>query len=209
MRIREPVNGFTHLAGALLGVVGLVWLLVMTQGRPERFISAAIYGLSLVLLYAASAAYHMVDTSRRVTRILRRVDHAAIYVLIAGTYTPFVALALNGLWQWGWLALVWGIALAGVIIKLFFFRDRNLVSNATYIGYGWLGALFMEQTAHILPRVSVELLASGGVAYTVGALLSAWKKPNLHRHFGAHELWHVMVLCGSAFHFAAVSAFIR
>jgi hemolysin III len=208
-RFREPVNGFTHLIGVPLGFAGLLWLISLTHEQPDKMLSMIVYGVSIMLLYAASAMFHLVKGSDQLVLILRRIDHAAIYVLIAGTYTPLVYNILSGTWRWGVLGVIWGLALIGIVYKLLFLRgNRNHISLVTYILMGWIGILVIP---HALPliegRVLVFILA-GGLAYTIGAVIFALGRPNFHIYFGHHEIWHLFVLAGTTFHFAAVLACI-
>src|SRR3954466_7497456 len=129
-RFREPVNGFTHLAGALLAVIGTIWLIAATWQDLAKMIAVAVYGISLIILYSASAMLHLSHGSEQRILQLERFDHAAIYLLIAGTYTPFCYALLTGAWRVGMLVLLWGLALAGVIYKLFIFKQSTRLSTA-------------------------------------------------------------------------------
>lgn len=202
---REPVNGFTHLAGAVLAAAGLIWLVMLNRGEPARLLAVSIYGLSMIALYTASAVLHLTRGSERILFWLRRFDHAAIYLLIAGTYTPILYMVLAGPWRWGTLALVWGMAVTGMVYKLLFLRRDGWPSLLFYIVMGWSGVFALPQAVGILPGSAAVLIALGGGVYLVGALIFGLKRPNLHRHFGHHELWHVCVLGGSAFHYAAIA----
>ncbi len=201
---REPVNGFSHLAGAVLGLVGLVWLIHAVQGDVPKLISVTIYGLSLVLLYSSSAALHLIYASPRWHLWLRRFDHAAIYLLIAGTYTPIVYNVLSGTWRWGVLGIVWALAVFGVIWKLFFLRKDGILSVLFYVGMGWVGIITVPVALNLMSPLVIALILGGGIAYSVGAVVFARQRPNLHPHFGHHELWHMFCLLGSVLHFAAI-----
>ena len=208
-RFREPMNGFTHLIGVPLGIIGLIWLVSETRDYPEKMISMVIYGVSIILLYAASTTFHLVKGSERTVLRLRRIDHAAIYIMIAGTYTPIVYNVLSGNWRWGILGLVWALAVTGVVYKLLFLHgDRNHLSTLLYVGMGWMGILIFPLALPQMQSGALWLILIGGVVYTIGAVVFTLQKPNLHRHFGHHELWHLFVLAGSALHFAAVLRYI-
>ena len=202
---REPVNGFTHLAGALLGALGLIVLVALTADDPARMTSMIVYGISLILLYSASSAYHLTKGSQSLQDWLRSLDHAAIYLLIAGTYTPFCYNILSGGWRWGMLGLVWALALVGIIYKIALRRhSHSQVSTALYVGMGWLALLILPRIIETLAPGALALLVAGGLVYTFGAVIYALRRPNFHRHFGHHELWHLFVLGGSALHYLAV-----
>jgi len=201
---REPVNGITHALGAVLGLLGWAWMVYLTRANLPYMLAVCVFGGSMVILYSASTAMHLYNGSERVLHGLRQFDHAAIYILIAGTYTPFLVILLAGAWQWGMLALVWGLALLGVLSKTLFFHDGHL-STLGYVVMGLFPALLAVghvQTAW--GAASLWFLAGGGVLYLSGALVFALQKPNLHRYFGHHELWHVFVLGGNSLHFMSV-----
>ncbi|GAB4574432.1 MAG: hemolysin III family protein [Anaerolineae bacterium] len=206
-RFREPVNGFTHLTGAVLGGIGLIVLIVLTYDDPTKLIPGLIYGISVILLYAASTTYHLVKSTQSMQDWLRSLDHAAIYLLIAGTYTPFCFNLLTGNWRWGMLGAIWALALVGIVYKIVFRRRQHRwPSTALYVGMGWLAVLALPQIIHTLAPTVLALIVAGGLAYTLGAVVYALRRPNFHRHFGHHELWHLFVLAGSALHYIAVVA---
>jgi hemolysin III len=209
-RFREPVNGFTHFIGVILGFVALIWLMIETrEDRPDKMISLLIYGVSIVLLYTASTVFHLAKGTRRRVLLLRRIDHAAIYIMIAGTYTPLVYNVLPELWRWSILGIVWTMAVVGIIYKLLFLRgQRNVVSTLMFIGMGWMGLITLPQALLLLDMQAVWLIIIGGLVYTTGAVIFTVERPNLHRHFGHHALWHVFVLAGSMLHFAAVAGYV-
>src|SRR5215217_5795264 len=187
MRLREPVNGLTHLAGVLLACMGLLVLLARatSAGRIDQIVAFGIFGLSLVALYSASTLYHLLALSPAGIARLRRVDHMMIFVLIAGTYTPFCLLALEGAWRVGLLSMIWSLAVCGILLKLF-----------------WIAApaLFLA-----VPTGGIAWVLGGGLLYTAGALIYGLKRPNLvPGMFGFHELWHLFVVAGSACHLWAV-----
>ena len=206
---REPVNGFTHLAGAILGALGLIALVALTADDPAKMVSMIVYGVSLILLYSASSAYHLTKGSQSLQDWLRSLDHAAIYLLIAGTYTPFCYNILSGGWRWGMLGLVWALALVGIIYKIALRRhSHSQVSTALYVGMGWLALLILPRIIETLAPGALALLVAGGLVYTFGAVIYALRRPNFHRHFGHHELWHLFVLGGSALHYLAVLLYV-
>jgi hemolysin III len=209
-RLREPVSGLTHLAGGVLAVAGLVVLLATSAGEGVAVrASLGVYGLSLVVLYFASALYHLLPLSPTGTARLRRLDHAAIFSLIAGTYTPICLIALDGLWRWGLLALVWVLALCGASIELLRTSARRWLTVALYLGLGWIAVLAAPALLGALPPGAILWLLAGGVTYSLGAVVYALKRPDPYPGiFGFHEIWHLFVLAGSACHFWAVSRYV-
>jgi hemolysin III len=202
MRIREPFNGASHLIGLLLGGAGTVMLLRMAQGR-EQLVALSVYGATLILLYGASTLYHTLSLTERQLRALRRLDHIAIYFLIAGTYTPIALITLDSRLGWTLLATVWLIALAGVPFKLFYLDAPVWLSTGTYLLMGYLAMLAVIPLARAVHLGGLMWLLSGGIAYTVGAVIYSRRRPDpFPGVFGHHEIWHVLVLIGSACHFA-------
>ncbi len=203
--LREPVNSLTHLLGMLLSVVGLVTLLVLSRGEPWRTVSFAVYGASLVTLYTASTLLHALKVGPGLERKLRIFDHAAIFGLIAGTYTPITLVALQpeyATWGWALFGVAWGLALLGVVFKIFWIAAPRLLSTGLYLLMGWLSVVAAVPIVKALPTGGLVWLAVGGLFYSVGAVVYALKKPDFYpRVFGYHELWHLFVLAGSFCHF--------
>lgn len=211
LRLREPFSGLSHLAGGVLAAAGLAALLAAAAaaGSVERGIAFGIYGASLVGLYAASALYHLLPVSEAATARLRKLDHAMIFVLIAGTYTPVCLLALSGLWRWGLLGTVWALALGGVLLKLRRVGVRPWLTVALYLGMGWLSVAALPVLLRALPAGALIWLAAGGLVYSAGAVVYATKRPDLlPGRFGYHELWHLFVIAGSACHFWALARYV-
>ncbi len=205
-RFREPFNGLSHLAGALLSAAGLAVLIILTRDDPPKMITMIVYGVSLILLYSASTVLHLVRASERTLARLNHLDHAMIYILIAGTYTPFCYNLLEDPLRRGMLIAIWGLAAIGVVEKLAFFRGSGTL---LYIAMGWLGVIALPQMVRALPLAALGLLAGGGVLYTSGALFYVLDDPEERRRwFGYHELWHLFVLVGSASHYAAIAFYI-
>lgn len=203
--LHEPVSGLTHLAGAIVALIGQIILLVMGWPGVEKIIATLVYGLSLVGLFSASALYHLVNAGPKVTAALRKLDHAAIYLLIAGSYTPFCLLAFEGFFRWGMLAIVWTFALVGIIVKLFYMGSPRWVSAAIYLLMGWLCLLAAGEMFTALSAFSLAWMIAGGVIYTLGAVVYAAKLFDFAPgKFGFHEVWHIFVLLGAAAHFLAV-----
>lgn len=204
-KLREPVNSLTHWGGAVLAVIGLVALLIVGWSTPAKVISLAIYGGSLIFLFSASATYHMVQAKDKALEIFRKVDHAAIYVLIAGTYTPFCINAFTGFWKWGMLGIIWSLAVIGIAVKIFYIRAPRWLNAGIYIVMGWLSLATAGQMLAHLPAWVLTWLIVGGVTYTLGTVVYMTRifnfKPGV---FGFHEVWHIFVLLAALFHYIAV-----
>ncbi len=199
-REEEIANAVTHGLGALLSISGLVVLLVLSAADPDPFrtVSAVVYSASLCLLFLISTLYHS-PLPPRMKKLLQILDHCAIYLLIAGTYTPFLLISLKGVWRYTLLAIVWGLALSGIVFKALF-RDRfEKLSLLTYIAMGWLVVVVIEEMIAKVPATALVLVVVGGVVYTLGTIPYA-----LERIPYNHAIWHLFVLGGSVFHYLAV-----
>ena len=207
-RLREPISGLTHLVGAVLSTVGLVVLVAaaVRRGTVWHVTSYAIFGTSLVLLYTASSLYHLLRVSPRGVLMLRRLDHMMIYVLIAGTYTPFCLVALRGAGGWLLLGTVWALAAAGIVLKTVWMNAPSWLSVLTYVGMGWLSVTVLGPLARTAPPATLWLLICGGVFYMTGIVFYAECWPRLFGgRLSCHDVWHLFVIAGSASHFAAVA----
>ncbi len=204
-KLREPVNSLTHWGGALLALIGLVALLIVGWSTPAKVISLVIYGVSLICMFSASATYHMVQVKDKALEIFRKVDHSAIYFLIAGTYTPFCVNAFDGFWKWGMLTIIWSLAIIGIVVKIFVIRAPRWLNAGIYLIMGWLSVAAAGQMLTTLPSWVLTWMIIGGVTYTLGAIVYITKifnfKPGV---FGFHEVWHIFVLLAAAAHFVAV-----
>lgn len=201
-RLREPVNGLTHLFGAALAVVGLV-ALVIDAGDELRTTAFAVYGASLVLLYLASSAYHLLPLAPPGVARLRRIDHLMVFVLIAGTYTPVALLALPGAWGWSLFGLTWGFAVLGFVAAYAWLDAPRWVTTGLSLGAGWVGVIALVPLGRALPALGTAWLLAGGVFYSAGAVIYARKRPDpWPGRFGFHEIWHLFVMAGSACHYA-------
>jgi hemolysin III len=209
LRLREPFCGLSHLAGAGLSVLGLVALLTISYGKPWHLVACAIYGASLILLYSASTLYHSLCVEARRVARLRSLDQAAIYGLIAGTYTPICLVALRGAWGWFLLGTVWVLALTGAALRLTW---RGFPEWLSYVLYFTMGGLFLvafNPVFQALSATGIAWLLSGGLLYTVGAAVLVLDRPRLRPGvFGSHDLWHLFVLGGSGCHFVVIRCFV-
>jgi hemolysin III len=208
-KMREPVSGLTHLGGAVASAGGLVALLVLGWQGIEKIVSVLVYGLSLVGLFAASATYHLASVRPRVQELLRKVDHSAIYLLIAGTYTPFCINAFTGFWRWGLLSIIWSLAAVGILVKVFTINAPRWLSAGLYVLMGWLCIAAIGEMLAVLPAFVLGWMLAGGVIYTLGAVVYITRVMNFWPgRFGYHEVWHIFVLLGAAAHFVAVMGVI-
>jgi hemolysin III len=197
------------MLGVVLSIAGLVALVVQSHGHSLRVIGFSIYGVSLILLYSASALYHGLELSPRGEDLLRRFDHIAIFLLIAGSYTPVCLVTLHGGWGWSLCALVWSVAFGGTLLKLFFEHLPPWLMAAIYVGMGCLAFIAIGPLAHVLPAGGLVWLFGGGVAYIVGAVIYAIERPDpFPQVFGHHEIFHIFVLAGSALHFVFMSQYV-
>ncbi len=212
---REPVNGLTHLLGAVLSVVGLVVLLLMAidNGSTRQIVAFSIFGASLVSMYCASAFYHSLKVSPRAVAHFRRVDHMMIYILIAGTYTPICLVLLRGrigLWL---LVAVWSLAALGTFQTVVWMHAPRWLATALYIGMGWIAVFLVRPLLAAAPSGFLLWLLAGGIIYTLGAVVYAtrWPTPTTgvtSRLFGSHEIWHLCVMGGSFAHYWAILAYV-
>lgn len=211
--IREPGSAITHFIGMMLAVFAAVPLLVKAgvSSGGEHFIAMAIFMASMILLYGASATYHSVNLTGRYLRVFRKLDHMMIFVLIAGSYTPVCLIVLGGKTGYTLLALVWGIALAGMLVKAFWITCPKWFSSATYIAMGWVCVLVFGRLFDTLSTAAFLWLLAGGIVYTVGGVIYALKLPlfnSRHREFGSHEVFHLFVMAGSLCHFIFMYCYV-
>jgi hemolysin III len=208
-RIKEPFCGLSHWAGVVLSVAALVILLFCAQGRPWHTLSFAIYGASLIILYTASALYHSLHVGEKVLCSLQRLDHSAIFLLIAGTYTPVCLVALRGAWGWGLLAAIYTLALAGIAMSLFWRRAPHWLRVGLCIVMGWLALIALEPLRQVFPPAALGWLIAGGLVYSIGTVFYALDSRRLWPwRLTGHDIWHLFVLGGSACHFIVVFRYV-
>lgn len=206
--IKDPVSCLTHFAGFLLSIWGFYLLMTVGSG-PVEIIAFATFGTTMMMMYCASTVYHLFKLSERGTNLLRKADHIMIYLFIAGSFTPFVLLLMNGALKWTTISVIWGIALLGVIFKLVWLNAPRWVSVTFYLGMGWLGLVVLPYTIAELPGPAAWWVIGGGLFYTVGAVVYGLQKPNpFPNWFGFHEIWHIFVMGGSFCHFWSVYHFL-
>jgi hemolysin III len=200
----EIANGITHGLGAVLSIAGLAVLATLASrfGDVWHIVSCSIFGTTLVLLYTASTLYHSIRFSRAKT-VLRIVDHSAVFLLIAGTYTPFTLVNLRGPWGWSLFGLIWGLALLGIVFKVSLLRRWVLASVGLYVGMGWAIVVAIKPLLAAVAPEGLVLLLLGGLAYTIGVGFYVWHRLPYH-----HAVWHGFVLAGSTFHFFAILFYV-
>jgi hemolysin III len=200
----ERLNGYTHLAGSVLAVAGAITLIDLASHRadPMRLVSFSVYGVTLCLLFLASTLYH--STRGRAKAVLQKCDHCAIYLMIAGTYTPIALVSLNGEWGWTLFGAVWSLAVVGILQELWIAKGLRLTSMAIYLIMGWLALLALTPLIEALTWNGFAWLLGGGVIYTIGIVFYLFDER--FRHW--HGIWHVCVLAGSAAHYTAMVLFV-
>jgi len=200
----ERFNGLTHLSGAFLALGGAVVLIVIgaLKGDPWRIVSFSIYGATLFFLYLSSTLYH--STRGHAKDVFRKLDHAAIYLLIAGTYTPFTLVTLNGPWGWSLFGVVWGLALLGIAQEIWFAKGARNLSLAIYLLMGWVALVAVVPLVRALSWPGFALMLAGGAVYTIGIVFYLFDER--FRHF--HGIWHLFVLAGSALHYVAILLYV-
>ncbi|NCB92704.1 MAG: hemolysin III family protein [Clostridia bacterium] len=208
-KLKDPGSAITHFIGMVLALLGAAPLLLKAAREPDNLhlIALSIFILSMVLLYMASTMYHSLDVNEKVNRRLRKIDHMMIFILIAGSYTPICLLVLNGNSGKLLCALVWTVAIIGILIKAFWITCPKWFSSVLYIGMGWLCVLAFSQLFHAMSRSAFGWLLAGGIIYTIGGVIYALKVPlfdSKHKNFGSHEIFHLFVMGGSACHFVTM-----
>lgn len=202
--LEEILNSVTHGIGALISLSGLVLLIVFSAmyGNSYHVISCTIFGTALVLLYTASTLYHSFQKPK-LKHLFKIFDHSCIYILIAGTYTPFLLVTIKGTLGWSLFILLWSLTVIGVLFKIFFVYRFKIISTVAYILMGWIIIFAIKPLFQSLPDGGLALLISGGLAYTFGTIFYAWNRLPFN-----HAIWHLFVLAGSVCHFFAVIFYV-
>ena len=200
----EKFNAWSHLVGAVLAFAGAIWLLVMASlhGDVWKVVSMAIYGVTLVTLYSASTVYHSVRGRAKV--IMQKVDHFSIYLLIAGSYTPFCLVTLRGPWGWTLFGVVWGLAVIGILQEIKPRSEARIMSIVIYAVMGWIVLVAVKPLMAALGTAGFTWLAAGGALYTIGIIFFAYD--TRFRHW--HGIWHLFVIAGSLLHFVAICFYV-
>ncbi|WP_411336770.1 PAQR family membrane homeostasis protein TrhA [Ruminococcus gauvreauii] len=210
---KDPGSAVTHFIGMVLALLGAAPLLIKAAREPDtlHMIALAIFILSMVMLYAASTIYHTLNVSEQVNKRLKKMDHMMIFILIAGSYTPICLIVLHGKTGTLLCALVWAVALIGILIKGLWINCPKWFSSVIYIGMGWLCVLAFSQILQALSRPAFGWLLAGGIIYTIGGIIYALKVPlfnSKHKNFGSHEIFHLFVMGGSICHFILMYFFV-
>lgn len=206
----DPLSSETHFIGACFSLVGLFFLIgqgVYQNITPQMMIAVIIFGISLIALYSASAIYHFFSGSEKIKTILRKLDHSMIYVLIVGTYTPVVVACMEAPHSYYFLGVLWSVALIGIVMKICWINAPRTLTTLIYLILGW-SIVFDFQSFQGIPLMCLMMIASGGIAYSIGAFIYIFKKPNLTKDFGFHELFHIFVMLGSFLHYLAIYMFL-
>lgn len=184
-------------------------LLLSALGDPWKIVSFSIFGATLFILYSFSTLYHWLpkEAGGRY-QLFRKLDHSSIYLLIAGSYTPFCLVTIRGPWGWSLFGIVWGLAVTGILIKYLNINTGRWIRTLLYVGMGWIAVIAIRPILENLSLNGLYLLVAGGLAYSIGGIFYTTKKPNFSKHFGFHELWHIFVLVGSFLHFLCVLIFV-
>ncbi len=200
----EIANSITHGVGIVLSIAGLAVMTAFASlfGSVWHIVSVSIYGATQILLYTASTLYHSIPFPRA-KAVLRVLDHSAIFLLIAGTYTPFTLVNLRGPWGWALFALVWGLAIVGIALQSILIHQKAIVTALPYIGMGWVAIIGIKPLLETVALGGLLLLFAGGLAYTVGTVFYVWRRMPYH-----HAVWHGFVLLGSALHFFAILFYV-
>jgi hemolysin III len=213
LKLKDPGSAITHGIALLLAVAGAAPLIVKTARSTDtlHIVALSVFILTMILLYAASTIYHSVDSTEKVNRRLRKMDHMMIFIMIAGSYTPVCLIALHNKIGYILCALVWGVAILGIVLKGLWITCPKWVSSVLYIGMGWLCVLAFIPIFNSLPRAGFDWLLAGGIIYTIGGIIYALKVPIFdarHKNFGSHEIFHVFIMLGSTCHFILMYCFM-
>lgn len=213
LKLKDPGSAITHGIAMLLAIAGATPLLLKASRQPDmlHITALSIFILTMILLYAASTIYHSIDSTEKVNRRLRKMDHMMIFIMIAGSYTPVCLIALHNRIGYLLCGLVWGIALLGIVLKGCWINCPKWLSSVLYIAMGWLCVLAFVPIFHSLPRAGFGWLLAGGIIYTIGGVIYALKVPLFnakHKNFGSHEIFHLFIMLGSACHFVVMYFFV-
>lgn len=206
----DPISSETHFIGACLSVIGLlVMILVGIKDHTDSFVmgAAIVFGLSLIALYSASSIYHFYQGNQKTKTVLRKLDHSMIYILIVGTYTPIAVSCMSVPHVYYFLGILWTIAIIGIVVKVCWLNAPRAVATAIYLILGW-AIIFDFQSFSGIQSNCLTMIAAGGIAYSIGAFIYIFKKPNISEDFGFHELFHIFVMIGSLLHYLAIVMYI-
>jgi hemolysin III len=200
----ERLNSITHLLGSMFALIGLIVLVIRAAlaGDPWKIISFSIFGITLVVLYTSSALYHSIRGASK--KLFQKIDHSAIYLLIAGSYTPFTLVTLRGAWGWSLFGVVWGLAVIGILQDVLLAKRKHILSVVIYLIMGWIAMIAVRPLSRALPGAGMILLVAGGLFYTIGVLFYALDKKFVY----SHGIWHLFVLAGSVCHYFTILLYV-
>jgi len=200
----ERLNSITHLLGSVFALIGLIVLVIRAAlaGDPWKIISFSIFGITLVVLYISSALYHSIRGASK--KLFQKFDHSAIYLLIAGSYTPFTLVTLRGVWGWSLFGVVWGLAVIGILQDVLFAKRKHILSVVIYLMMGWIAMVAIRPLSRALPGAGMILLVAGGLFYTIGIVFYALDKKFVY----SHGIWHLFVLAGSVCHYFTILLYV-
>lgn len=201
-KIKDPVSALTHFFGAILAIPITFFLIFNSKDNSNlHILSLIIFGVSLFLLYSSSTIYHTLDLTKDANKLLRKIDHMMIFVLIAGTYTPLCLVILKGTLGYYIFGFIWVIAIMGILLKIFWIDAPRHLSTAIYIFMGWFIIFAIYPVSQVISKDGIKLMLLGGISYTIGGVIYALKWPKINsKYFGFHEIFHIFVLLGSSFH---------
>lgn len=204
----ERVSFGSHLIGFLLAIIGTVYLVYIAEGLSVKIV-AIIYGLSVMTLFLTSSLYHANKKHDGEISIWRKLDHIAIFIMIAGTYTPVSYIYLSGYWKWGIIILQWSLVTGGIFFKFFYLKAPRYLYTVIYLLMGWSGIVPIREFVEAMSSRALVFLFTGGISFTIGAVFYVIKKPQLNRNFGFHEIFHLFILLGAFFHYLLVYIAVR
>jgi hemolysin III len=204
IRHQEKISCYSHLAGLFAAIAGTAYLIYVTRTSVAHMVVSTVYGFSIILLFLASASYHALKQNENEISIWRKLDHSAIFFMIAGTYTPVCYIYLSGYWKWSVVIIQWALVIAGLFLKFFYLTAPRYFSTVIYLLMGWIGIVAIKEFLTTMPPNAVFYLFAGGISFTIGAVFYAIKKPVLRSGFGFHEIFHLFVLLGGVCHYLLV-----
>jgi hemolysin III len=204
IRREENISYYSHLAGVFAALAGTVYLIYVARSSAAHVVVSIVYGLSIILLFSASASYHALKRNEDEISVWRKLDHSAIFFMIAGTYTPVCYVYLSGYWKWSIIITQWALVIAGLFLKFFYIKAPRYFSTILYLLMGWVGMVAIKEFLTSMPLNALFYMLAGGISFTVGAIFYALKKPVWGSGFGFHEIFHLFVLLGGVFHFLLV-----